>query len=125
MSISTVEQSGTLAAGEKSPPIRLDLYTAGAQSLIRFDLTASQDCVIHGSRGSSAYPYTNPDADTEDLEYTDYGNLPHDLEDQDHDSGSAGYEIPVNWAARRFEFQIENTSGSTMTYVASVGSGNE
>lgn len=121
MSISTVEQSGTLAAGEKSPPIRLDLYKAGAQSLLRLTLTASEDCVIHGSYGSNAF--TNPDA--EELTDEDYGNLSHDLLDQDHDEGSMLYEIPVNWAARRYEFQVENTSGSTMTYTANLGSGNE
>lgn len=125
MSITTVEQSGTLAAGAKSKPIRLDLYASGAQSLIRFNLTTNQDCAIHASNGSSAYAYTNPDTAPGDLVAADYGNLPHDLEDQDHTSGSMGYEIPVNWAARRWEFQIENTSGSSMNYVASVGSGNE
>lgn len=125
MSISTVEQAGSLAAGEKSAPIRLDLYTARAQSLIRVSITSDQDCVIHASYGSNLTPYLNPDADAEDLTDEDYGGLPHEMEEQDHDAGSMGYEIPVNWAARRFEFQVENTSGSTMEYRISVGSGNE
>lgn len=125
MSISTAEQSGTLGAGEKSPPIRLDLYSARAQSLVRVSITSDQDCVIYGSYGSNLTPYLNPDAAADELTDEDYGGLPHELEEQDHDAGSMGYEIPVNWSARRFEFQVENTSGSPMDYRINVGSGNE